>query len=228
MEDLCAGLAHAHAAGIIHRDIKPANIMLDGEGVLKILDFGIARIANSGMTQEGMMMGTLNYMSPEQVAGRGVDRGTDIFATGAVLYEVIALEQAFPGRVDSGILQKILSDGPVPLEQKVPGIDPELAAIVRKALEPEVARRYQDANALRQDLMKVRRRLVESEQFAAAGVDRETTIVRNTETDSRQVRTQSRKRSAEAVVTGTVRGTQAPASRRTFALWRRGIRARRA
>jgi hypothetical protein len=177
VEDLCAGLAHAHAAGIIHRDIKPANIMLDGEGVLKILDFGIARIANSGMTQEGMMMGTLNYMSPEQVAGRGVDRGTDIFATGAVLYEVIALEQAFPGRVDSGILQKILSDGPVPLEQKVPGVDPELAAIVRKALEPEVARRYQDANALRQDLMKVRRRLVETEQFLAAGVDRDTTIV---------------------------------------------------
>ena len=177
VEDLCAGLAHAHAAGIIHRDIKPANIMLDGEGVLKILDFGIARIANSGMTQEGMMMGTLNYMSPEQVAGRGVDRGTDIFATGAVLYEVIALEQAFPGRVDTGILQKILSDGPVPLEQKVPGIDPELSAIVRKALEPDVTRRYQDAHALRQDLMKVRRRLVESEQVAAAGVDRDTTIV---------------------------------------------------
>ena len=177
VEDLCAGLAHAHAAGIIHRDIKPANIMLDAEGVLKILDFGIARIANSGMTQEGMMMGTVNYMSPEQVAGRGVDHRSDIFAAGAVLYEVIALEQAFPGRVDSGVLQKILSDGPVPLEQKVPGVDPELAAIVRKALEPEVARRYQDANALRQDLMKVRRRLVESEQFAAAGVDRDTTIV---------------------------------------------------
>src|SRR5688572_4468403 len=67
VEELCAGLAHAHSAGIVHRDIKPANIMLDAEGVLKILDFGIARLANSGMTQDGMLMGSVNYMSPEQV-----------------------------------------------------------------------------------------------------------------------------------------------------------------
>jgi hypothetical protein len=174
MEDLCAGLAHAHAAGIIHRDIKPANVMLDRGGVLKILDFGIARIGNSGMTQEGMMMGTLNYMSPEQVAGRGVDKGTDIFAVGAVLYEVIALEQAFPGRIDTGVLHKILNEGPVPLEQRVPGIDTELAGIVRKALDPDVARRYLDANSLRQDLARVRRRLVESEHAAGANADRDT------------------------------------------------------
>ena len=96
IEDLCDGLAHAHAAGIIHRDIKPANIMLDAEGVLKILDFGIARLGNSGMTQDGMMMGTVNYMSPEQVVGRGVDHRTDIFATGAVLYEAIALDAGLP------------------------------------------------------------------------------------------------------------------------------------
>jgi serine/threonine-protein kinase len=128
MEDLCAGLAHAHGAGIIHRDIKPANIMLDGDGVLKILDFGIARLGNSGMTQEGMMMGTVNYMSPEQVTGRGVDHRTDIFAAGAVLYEAIALEQAFPGRIDSGVLHRILNEGPVPLNQLVPTIDQELLA----------------------------------------------------------------------------------------------------
>ncbi len=176
MEDLCAGLAHAHTTGIIHRDIKPANIMLDGDGVLKILDFGIARIGNSGMTQEGMMMGTLNYMSPEQVAGRGVDKGTDIFAAGAVLYEVIALERAFPGRIDTGVLHKILNEGPVPLEQRVPGIDPDLAAIVRKALDPDVTRRYQEATVLRQDLARVRRRLVENEQAAVATVDRDTTL----------------------------------------------------
>jgi serine/threonine-protein kinase len=142
VEDLCAGLAHAHGAGIIHRDIKPANLMLDGDGVLKILDFGIARLGNSGMTQEGMMMGTVNYMSPEQVTGRGVDHRTDIFAAGAVLYEAISLEQAFPGRIDTGVLHRILTEGPVPLDTLVPAIDAELLGIVQRALERDPAQRY--------------------------------------------------------------------------------------
>jgi hypothetical protein len=176
VEDLCAGLAHAHSAGIIHRDIKPANIMLDGEGVLKVLDFGIARLGNSGMTQEGMMMGTVNYMSPEQVAGRNVDHRTDIFAVGAVLYEVIALEQAFPGRIDTGVLQRLLHEGPVPLDKRVPGVDRELAGIVRKALDMDPARRYQDANVMRYDLSRVRRRLTEEGESEAAAA-RDTTLL---------------------------------------------------
>jgi tetratricopeptide (TPR) repeat protein len=176
IEDLCAGLAHAHHAGIIHRDIKPTNIMLDGEGVLKVLDFGIARLGNSGMTQEGMMMGTVNYMSPEQVAGRNVDHRTDIFAAGAVLYEAVALAQAFPGGIDSGVLHRLLNEGPVPLDKRVPGVDRELAGIVRKALDPDPARRYQDANVMRFDLSRIRRRLAEEgESEAAAG--RDTTVV---------------------------------------------------
>jgi serine/threonine-protein kinase len=161
VEDLCAGLAHAHGAGIIHRDIKPANLMLDGDGVLKILDFGIARLGNSGMTQEGMMMGTVNYMSPEQVTGRGVDHRTDIFAAGAVLYEAIALEQAFPGRIDTGVLHRILTEGPVPLNQLVPSIDPGLLAIVQRAMDRDPAKRYQDAAMMRRDILRVRRRLID-------------------------------------------------------------------
>jgi eukaryotic-like serine/threonine-protein kinase len=162
VEDLCAGLAHAHAAGIIHRDIKPDNVMFGRDGVLKILDFGIARLGNSGMTQEGMMMGTLNYMSPEQVTGRGVDHRTDIFAAGAVLYEAISLKQAFPGRgIDTGILHRILNEGPVPLEQIVPGIDRELLGIVQRALERDPLQRYQDASVMRRDIIRVRRRLAE-------------------------------------------------------------------
>jgi len=162
VEDLCAGLAHAHAAGIIHRDIKPDNVMFGRDGVLKILDFGIARLGNSGMTQEGMMMGTLNYMSPEQVTGRGVDHRTDIFAAGAVLYEAISLKQAFPGRgIDTGILHRILNEGPVPLEQLVPGIDRELLGIVQRALERDPLQRYQDASVMRRDIIRVRRRLAE-------------------------------------------------------------------
>jgi serine/threonine-protein kinase len=161
IEDLCDGLSHAHAAGIIHRDIKPANIMLDRDGVLKILDFGIARLGNSGMTQDGMMMGTVNYMSPEQVVGRGVDHRSDIFATGAVLYEVIALAQAFPGGIDTGVLHRILTEGPVPISERVPAIDAELAGIVSHALDRESTQRYQDATEMRRDIARVRRRLME-------------------------------------------------------------------
>src|SRR5688572_16129614 len=74
VEELCAGLAHAHEAGMVHRDIKPNNLMVDADGVLKILDFGIARAPDTGITQAGMMIGSLNYMSPEQVTGRSEER----------------------------------------------------------------------------------------------------------------------------------------------------------
>ena len=177
MEELCAGLAHAHGAGIVHRDIKPANLMLDGEGVLKILDFGIARLANSGMTQDGMMMGSVNYMSPEQIVGRGVDHRTDIFATGAVLYEAIALAQAFPGAIDSGVLHSILEKGPIPLDQRVPSVDPELVRIVRQALEREPEKRYDDVNVMRRDIGRVRRRLLEDGHESGADFPHDRTIV---------------------------------------------------
>jgi len=168
IEDLCDGLGHAHAQGIIHRDIKPANIMLDGEGVLKILDFGIARIGKAGITQDGVMMGTVNYMSPEQAMGSGVDHRSDIFAVGAVLYEAIALEQAFPGWIDSGVLHRILYAGPVPLTERVPGIDPELAGIVQRALDRDPNQRYQDLLSMRRDITRVRRRLQDAGQDPGA------------------------------------------------------------
>jgi tetratricopeptide (TPR) repeat protein len=113
------------------------------------------------MTQEGMMMGTVNYMSPEQVTGRGVDHRTDIFAAGAVLYEAISLEQAFPGRIDTGVLHRILTEGPVPLNQLVPSVDAELLAIVRRAMDRDPAQRYQDAAMMRRDILRVRRRLMD-------------------------------------------------------------------
>jgi serine/threonine-protein kinase len=95
--DLCDGLAFAHRSGIVHRDIKPANIMITREGILKILDFGIAHLADSRMTQTGAFMGTPAYMSPEQISGDLIDHRSDIFAVGCVLYELIAYKQAFEG-----------------------------------------------------------------------------------------------------------------------------------
>jgi hypothetical protein len=159
MEALCGAMAHAHAAGLVHRDIKPANIMVDASGVLKILDFGIARVANSGLTREGVMIGSVNYMSPEQVIGPQIDHRSDIFAAGAVLYEMVALERAFPGDSDTAVLRSILYDGAVPLERRIPDVDPELASIVKRALEHEPRNRYQNADEMRQDLARVRERL---------------------------------------------------------------------
>lgn len=160
IDELCAGLAHAHRAGIIHRDIKPANLIVGPEGALKILDFGIARVADSSMTQSGMMIGTLNYMSPEQVTGQEVvGQRSDIFAVGAVCYELLCYQQAFPGGIDSGVLHRIISGTPPPLDQVCPGLDSSLVALVNRALAKAPADRFEDLVAMRSELVHVRDRL---------------------------------------------------------------------
>ncbi|MEQ1760041.1 MAG: protein kinase, partial [Vicinamibacterales bacterium] len=139
---LCAGLARAHSEGIVHRDIKPDNLMVNG-GMLKILDFGIARLANSGMTQDGMLMGSMPYMSPEQISGGTIDARSDIFAVGAVLYEAVALKRAFTGGIE--VLHKILEVGAPPIRGVVPDISPELEHIVDRALNRDPQQRFQTA-----------------------------------------------------------------------------------
>jgi serine/threonine-protein kinase len=162
VESLCAALARAHAAGIIHRDVKPENMMLDQDGVLKLLDFGIARQAHSDsmtqMTRPGMLVGTRGYMPPEQLMGGPVDHRSDIFAAGAVLYQVIAREPALFGTF-SAVYESILSTGSAPVEAHLRGIDADLARIVTRALARDPERRYQSANDMRQDLAECRLRL---------------------------------------------------------------------
>jgi eukaryotic-like serine/threonine-protein kinase len=163
MEELCAGLHYAHRAGIVHRDIKPKNVMLDADGVLKVLDFGIARLADSGAsikTQAGLLMGTLNYMSPEQMMGLpDIDARADMFSAGALFYELLTSQQAFPGGLESGILHRIINVAPEPLATLDPALDPGLAAIVTRCLEKAKENRYPDMAAVRRDLAAARRRL---------------------------------------------------------------------
>jgi tetratricopeptide (TPR) repeat protein len=159
MEGLCLGLAHAHKAGIVHRDIKPANVMVDAEGTLKIVDFGIARLADSQMTREGMLVGTINYMSPEQILGRPPDHRADIFAVGAVFYELLAGRKAFPGTIADGLFTRLCQNEPEPLEQLRPGLDPEVVAIVACAIAKDPDARYQDLTTMARDIAMVRARV---------------------------------------------------------------------
>jgi predicted Ser/Thr protein kinase/tetratricopeptide (TPR) repeat protein len=158
--EICSGLAFAHKNGIVHRDIKPANLILSRDSnILKILDFGIARAGESGLTQVGMVIGTPNYMSPEQVRGEAIDQRSDIFAVGLVLYELLVYRQAFEAETQPAVLMKILSDQPAPLASLDPTIDPNIATIVYKALAKNPADRYQDLGAMKADLVRIVQRL---------------------------------------------------------------------
>jgi serine/threonine-protein kinase len=167
LEELCDGLAYAHRAGLVHRDIKPANLMVDADGVLKILDFGIVRADESGITQSGVLVGTINYMSPEQVLGTAVDHRSDIFAVGLVAYELLTGKQAFPGAMRDGLLHRIPSVTLEPIAKVLPGLDPEVVSIIEQALRREPTERYQDLARMRNDLARVRQRIRAAEEQAA-------------------------------------------------------------
>jgi eukaryotic-like serine/threonine-protein kinase len=159
VEDLCTGLSHAHKAGLVHRDIKPANVMLSDDGTVKILDFGVARAAESDLTADGMVIGALNYMSPEQMTGQSLDARSDVFAVGALFYELLSGRRAFPGSLREGLPYRILHGMPPPLNELVADLDPEIERIILRALEKEPAKRYQDVATMRQEIARVRRRL---------------------------------------------------------------------
>jgi serine/threonine protein kinase len=166
---LAGAIAVAHDAGIIHRDIKPDNVMLRPDGYVKLLDFGIAKIANlSAMADEetthlataaGEMLGTLSYMSPEQARGLAIDHRTDIFAMGALIYEIVTGKSAFRGNTPGDRLASLLTFDPPPVSATVPGVPPLLDAAVRKALRKSKDERYTSAKELLIDLKAIRRDL---------------------------------------------------------------------
>ena len=159
IEQLCRGLACAHRHGLVHRDIKPANLMLDDEGMLKILDFGIARVAESRLTSTGVALGTVNYMSPEQVAGDTVDRRSDVFSVGVVFYELLTYQPAFPGTIQDGVMYRIVHGEPASLRHAYPDLDPSITQTVEQAIRVEPDERYQDLDAMAEELGTIRQRL---------------------------------------------------------------------
>jgi serine/threonine-protein kinase len=142
VRQVCSGLDYAHARGIIHRDIKPANIMITGDGTVKIMDFGIAKSGGTGMTSTGQVVGTPNYMSPEQVKGKPLDGRTDLFSVGVVLYEMLTGFRPFAGENVTTIIYKILHENPPAPRDLVDGLNSGLSAVVMKALAKAPEERF--------------------------------------------------------------------------------------
>ena len=156
VQQLCAALDYAHAHGVVHRDIKPANVMLDQHGDLKVVDFGIAKLGEGQLTRTGNVIGTLTYMSPEQVEGGAIDRRSDIFSVGVVMYELITSRRAFAGDTASTVIRAIIHDQPVAPSDIVPNLDPAVDQIVRRALQKSPTERYQTLGQMAVDLARVR------------------------------------------------------------------------
>lgn len=146
---VCEGLGVAHAAGIVHRDIKPSNIFIMEDGRAKILDFGIARTAASNLTLAGRVLGTPNYMAPEQILGKTCDGRSDLFSTAIVLFELIASAHPFQG---ASIPKRIVRETADSLSSAWPEAPPKLVALLAKALQKEPERRYQTAADMARDL----------------------------------------------------------------------------
>jgi serine/threonine protein kinase len=146
------GLAHAHAAGVIHRDIKPANLMFAGDGSLKILDFGIAKMAGEKLTRTGLVLGTLAYMSPEQAAGGTLDHRTDLWALGVVLHEMLTGRPPFSAPSIELLFRAVRHEEPPKVRSLRPEVPPEVEAVVSRLLQKEPGRRYPDAASVAVDL----------------------------------------------------------------------------
>ena len=149
---LCEGLAYAHEQGIVHRDIKPGNVRVLEDGTVKILDFGIAKFAQSSMTQSGAIMGTAHYMAPEQILGQPIDGRADLFSVGVLLHELLSGQKPFAGDSPTAVVYQIVHAEATPIAKAVPGLPDELNDIVAKALKKDPNERYSRASDMASDL----------------------------------------------------------------------------
>jgi serine/threonine protein kinase len=177
---IASGLAAAHRAGIVHRDIKPDNVMIVNGSQAKILDFGLAKLAERPVvaasedtthalanTTPGMILGTVSYMSPEQARGEQVDSRTDIFSLGVVLYEMLAGRKPFDGKSVIETLHAIINQEPTPVAELNPRLPPEISEILEKALAKDVGDRYHHAGDLELDLRRLKR-VIESNSLISS------------------------------------------------------------
>ncbi len=172
------GVAQAHAAGIVHRDLKPSNVMVRDDGVVKVLDFGISKgeaetVADGkafppDLTAEGRVLGTLPYMSPQQVLGLPVDARSDVFSLGVILFEMLTGVRPFHGDGHATLAAAILQQ-PAPALERLAAVPADVDQVVHRCLEKEPGRRYASARELRNDLLEIqRRRLSSGVVFAVA------------------------------------------------------------
>ena len=208
---VASALAAAHQAGIIHRDIKPENVMLRTDGYVKVLDFGLAKLAEPKTvaanaptlpmveTQPGVIMGTVSYMSPEQARGVTVDTRTDLWSLGVMLYEMVAGRQPYEGETASDVMSLILQKEPLPLAHSVPEVPAELERIVRKALRKDQEERYQTSKDLLIDLRSLRKELERESELERSGAPVASSPASGTQSTAAIAHTTS---SAEYIVTG--------------------------
>ena len=165
---MARALAHAHRRGIVHRDVKPANAIFDSEGMLKLTDFGLAKLLGGApLTKPGTLLGTVSYMSPEQAEGRPANERSDIFSLGIVLYEMLAGRPPFRGESESAALYQIVHTSPPLLAPLRPDLPAPLESVVRRALEKKPEDRYSQMEFLVEDLVAVARTLPPGEVDSA-------------------------------------------------------------
>ncbi len=183
---IAEGLAAAHEKGIVHRDIKPENIMVRKDGIVQIMDFGLAKLRASRasrLTKEGSTIGTAGFMSPEQIQGQDTDHRSDIFSLGVLLYELFTGELPFKGVHESALMYEIVNVDPAPMSSIKPDIDPELDRIVQECTHKEPDERYQGVKDISKDLKRFKRESSKSGMsrvYQAQPVQRSTRIARAT------------------------------------------------
>ncbi len=155
----CQGLAYAHRCGVVHRDVKPSNLMVDREGILKIVDFGIARTSGRDLTMTGKLVGTPAYMAPEQIQGEAADQRSDTFALGIVVFELLSGQCAYSGDSDYAVINRIVNGRPNAFTHADSRLETLLQPVIAKALARDPNLRHQSADALANDLAFVRSQL---------------------------------------------------------------------